>query len=345
VQDEGAQARYVVDRILANREAGIALKKQSVLFRTAHHSAALELELTRRKIPFVKFGGLKFLESAHIKDVLACLRWVENPRDQVAALRVMKLIPGIGAKTASGILERMSAAGSAADVIMVEVPPRAAEGWRGLMALFRQLSERQVPWPADLAAVRNWYEPHLRRIHDEDAAVRAADLIQLEQIAFGYPNRERFLTELTLDPPEATSDEAGLPLLDDDYLVLSTIHSAKGQEWNAVFLLSAVDGCIPSDLATSTKEEIEEERRLLYVAMTRAKDQLDIILPHRFYAHHQPKLGDRHMYATRTRFIPDSLLSFFEQRSWHEKMETATPGRLQGGVRIDLAARARSRWG
>ena len=139
----------------------------------------------------------------------------------------------------------------------------------------------------------------------EDAATRKADLIQLEQIAAGYPSRERFLTELTLDPPDATSDQAGVPLLDEDYLILSTIHSAKGQEWKSVFVLNVVDGCIPSDLGTGTTAEIEEERRLLYVAMTRAKDHLHLIVPQRFFTHQQSATGDRHVYAARTRFIPE----------------------------------------
>jgi ATP-dependent DNA helicase UvrD/PcrA len=342
VQDDGAQARYVVQRVLANREAGIELKKQSVLFRTSHHSAALELELTRRNIPFVKFGGLKFLESAHIKDVLACLRWIENPRDRVSGFRVIRLVPGIGAKTATRILDAVETPRSVTALNRLIVPPRAEADWRDLVALFARLCDRNFAWPADLEAVRLWYEPHLRRIHEQDADVRASDLLQLEQIASGYPSRERFLTELTLDPPDATSDEAGAPLLDEDYLVLSTIHSAKGQEWNAVYVLNAVDGCIPSDLA-STADGIEEERRLLYVAMTRAKDQLDLVVPQRFYVTHQPKLGDRHVYATRTRFIPDSLLLFFERRSWHSD-ELAKGQPLNRGLRVDLTARARSRW-
>ena len=160
-------------------------------------------------------------------------------------------------------------------------------------------------WPAEFEQVRRWYEPHLERLHD-DAPARAADLAQLEQIAAGYRTREQFLTDLTLDPPSATSDEAGAPLLDEDYLILSTIHSAKGQEWKSVFVLNAVDGCIPSDLATGNADEIEEERRLLYVAMTRAKDQLDVIVPQRFYTHNQAKNGDRYVHALRTRFITDA---------------------------------------
>ena len=129
---------------------------------------------------------------------------------------------------------------------------------------FSDLRAGRAAWPAELERARLWYEPHLERIH-EDAAVRRADLVQLEQIASGYPSRERFLTELTLDPPDATSDQAGVPVLDEDYLILSTIHSAKGQEWKSVFVLNVVDGCIPSDRGTGTAAEIEEERRLLYV--------------------------------------------------------------------------------
>src|SRR5947209_9655545 len=161
----------------------------------------------------------------------------------------------------------------------------------------------------------------------------------------GYGSRQQFLTELTLDPPDATSDLAGAPLLDEDYLILSTIHSAKGQEWAAVFVLNAVDGCIPSDLATGSDEEIEEERRLLYVAMTRAKDQLDLIVPQRFYTHQQASSGDRHVYASRTRFIPSSLLPLFAQRAWPTAMvgvERASTARPQ--ARIDIGARLRRMW-
>src|SRR2546429_3167989 len=170
-------------------------------------------------------------------------------------------------------------------------------------------------WVSAGPCARLWYEPHLERLH-EDAITRRADLIQLEQIASGYPSRERFLTELTLDPPDATSDQSGVPLLDEDYLVLSTIHSAKGQEWKSVFVLNVVDGCIPSDLGAGTSPEIEEERRLLYVAMTRAKDDLHLVVPQRFFVHGQRAQGDRHLYASRTRFIPEKLLGLFERTAW-----------------------------
>src|SRR3989442_7449536 len=160
---------------------------------------------------------------------------------------------------------------------------------------------------------RRWYEPHLDRLYDA-AHTRAADLEQLEQLATGYLTRERFLSEVTLDPPDAVGDEAADPYLDEDYLILSTIHSAKGQEWDVVYVLNAVDECIPSDLATGTPEEIEEERRLLYVAMTRARDQLHVLQPHRFYTRGRPH-GDNHVYAPRTRFIPEALLPLFERRA------------------------------
>jgi DNA helicase II / ATP-dependent DNA helicase PcrA len=169
-------------------------------------------------------------------------------------------------------------------------------------------------------------------------------LIQLEQIASGYPSRERFLTELTLDPPDATSDQAGVPVLDEDYLILSTIHSAKGQEWKSVFVLNVVDGCIPSDLGTGTTAEIEEERRLLYVAMTRAKDELHLMVPQRFFTHGQNAKGDRHVYASRSSFIPDGLLSLFDKKSWPPVVAGAPPRTGTQGVRINIGARMRGMW-
>ena len=173
---------------------------------------------------------------------------------------------------------------------------------------------------------------------------RQSDLAQLVQIASTYPSRERFLTELTLDPPSATSDEAGTPFLNEDYLILSTIHSAKGQEWRSVFILNAVDGCIPSDLSTGSVDEIEEERRLLYVAMTRAKDHLHLILPQRFFAYQQRSNGDRHMYAARTRFIPDSILHYFESCAWPVAAAKANPSSKLQHEPISIGAQLRRRW-
>ena len=342
VADEIGQARYAVEQILHNRETGIALKAQAVLFRASHHSGPLEVELTRRNIPFVKFGGLKFLEAAHIKDVLAVLRFAENPRDRVAGFRVIQLLPGVGPATAARALDCLAGDDSQMQNLAGFKPPAAAQAdWPAFADALRLVRGRSAGWPAEIELVCRWYQPHLERIHD-DAVVRQADLVQLMQIAQSFPSRERFLTELTLDPPDATSDEAGVPLLDEDYLILSTIHSAKGQEWKSVFLLNAVDGCIPADLATGTKAEIEEERRLLYVAMTRAKDHLHLIVPQRFYAHGQRAHGDRHMYASRTRFIPAEILCHFERRAW--PLADAAPEAKVAAQPVDIGARMRRMW-
>jgi DNA helicase-2/ATP-dependent DNA helicase PcrA len=341
VADEIAQARCVAEQILANREAGLRLKTQAVLFRASHHGAALEVELRSRRIPFVKFGGLRFLDTTHVKDVLACLRFAENPRDRVAGFRVLQLLPGIGPGTAGRVLDHL--AERPCGLAELAPPPRAAAEWAPFIALMTRLLRGELGWPAEIAALRAWYQPHLERIHD-NAAARVQDLLQLEQIAFTYASRERFLTELTLDPPQAVSDQAGAPTLDEDYLILSTIHSANGQEWNAVFVLNVVDGCIPSDLATGETEEIEEERRLLYVAMTRARDQLQLVVPQRFYVHQQSSRGDRHLYASRTRFIPDALRGLFERRTWPAARPdgSAKPGPT--APRIDVGARVRGMW-
>ncbi len=343
VRDETDQARYVVECVLGNREAGALLKQQAVLFRTSHHSGPLEVELTRRNIPFVKFGGLKFLEAAHIKDLLALLRFVENPQDRIAGFRLMQLIPGVGPTSAQRVLDQMAqAADPIAALASSPCPPRAGDDWKPFVEIVQTLCTNQAGWPAELERARLWYEPHLEHIY-EDAVTRRADLIQLEQIASGYPSRERFLTELTLDPPHATSDEAGVPVLDEDYLILSTIHSAKGQEWKSVFVLNVVDGCIPSDLSTGTSAEIEEERRLLYVALTRAKDNLHLIVPQRFFTHGQGVHGDRHIYAARTRFIPDGLLGLFESTAWPVVAGLGMQSTSQG-TRVDVGARMRSMW-
>ncbi|WP_022724562.1 ATP-dependent helicase [Rhodopseudomonas sp. B29] len=342
VRDEADQARYIVERVLDAREGGTTLKQQAVLFRTSSHSAPLELELTRRNIPFVKFGGLKFLDAAHVKDMLALLRFVQNPRDRVAGFRVMLLMQGVGPAAAQKTLDAIAAtADPLATLATLAAPPRAAD-WRGFVEAVTELRSCDAGWPAEIERARLWYEPHLERIH-EDSETRRADLVQLAQIASGYPSRERFLTELTLDPPDATSDQAGVPLLDDDYLILSTIHSAKGQEWKQVFVLNVVDGCMPSDLGTGTTAEIEEERRLLYVAMTRAKDDLHLVVPQRFFTHGQAVQGDRHVYASRSRFIPERLLPLFERVAWPKP--SATPSySTRKAPSMDIGARMRGMW-
>lgn len=344
VWDEAGQAHYVADSVLENREGGMTLKQQAVLFRASHHSGPLEIELTRRNIPFVKFGGLKFLDSAHVKDMLAMLRFAQNPKDRVAGFRLLQILPGIGPGTAKRVLDAMAGRPDPLQALIEFAPPaRAGADWQSFISAVQRLNDGEIGWPGEISQARSWYAPHLDRLH-EDAEMRQADLLQLEQIAAGYRSRERFLTELTLDPPDATSDQAGVPLRDEDYLILSTIHSAKGQEWKSVFVLNVVDGCIPSDLGTGSTAEIEEERRLLYVAMTRAKDNLHLIVPQRFFTHGQDKFGDRHVYAARTRFIPKSIQAKFEQTSWptaSPSTSTASPVRE---VRIDAGAKMRAMW-
>jgi DNA helicase II / ATP-dependent DNA helicase PcrA len=345
VSDEAAQAKFVAQQILESREAGVPLKAQAVLFRTSHHSAQLEIELTRCNIPFVKYGGLKFLEAAHVKDVLSVLRWCENPRDRVAGFRVLQLMPGIGPGTAAKILDQVEAGPHASHVLYeINVPRAAAEDWPAFARLFEQMGQGKMTWPAEFELVQGWYAPHLERIYD-DAQLRAADVAQLAQIATGYGTRERFLTDLTLDLPDATSGRAGAGLKDEDYTILSTIHSAKGQEWRIVRILNVVDGCIPSDRATSTLEEIEEERRLLYVAMTRAKTELDLIVPQRFFTHQQAKLGDRHVYASRSRFVPDTILGSFDIRNWREQPDSLIKvTRKADSSVVDVAASLMRMW-
>ena len=504
VKDEAAQADFVVDSVLARREEGLKLKQQAVLFRASAHSARLELELTRRNIPFVKYGGLRFLEAAHVKDVLALLRWAENPRDRIAGFRAIQLLAGIGPKTAGRVLDNVCAAPPGCALLAEQPVPEAARaGWLEFATLLDRLAGREeapsaafapagaptetavlpedlvgaaeaantgdgeamrrnvpsaafapagaptetavlpedlvgaaeaantgdgeamrgnvpraafapagaptetavlpeahvgaadaantgdgeamrgnvpsaafapagaptetaplpeahvgapagantaiggarvgVPWPADFELACRWYEAQMPRLYD-DFQVRALDIQQLARIAATSPSRQRFLTELTLDPPSATSGEAGMPLLDEDYLILSTIHSAKGQEWSAVSVLNVVDGCIPSDVATRNSAEIEEERRLLYVAMTRAKDALDLIVPQRFHVTQQMGLGDRHVYAGRSRFIPNRLLGRFEQASWPPPAPELQGSPASRQAAIDLAARMRDMW-
>jgi DNA helicase II / ATP-dependent DNA helicase PcrA len=345
VPDEAQQARWVAEQVLRQRESGTQLKAQAVLFRASHHSAALELELARRNIPFVKFGGLKFLEAAHIKDVMAVLRFAHNPRGRMAGFRAVQLVPGIGAATATRLLDAMGEAGDPHAALQAFEPPAAAkEQWSGLADVFARLREPGLAWPAEMELVKTWYLPQLERMHD-DAQVRKLDVEQLARLASGYGSRERFLTELTLDPPEVTSDQSGPPLRDEDYLILSTIHSAKGQEWKAVHVLNVVDGCIPSDMATGTSEELEEERRLLYVAMTRAREHLHLLVPQRFYVSQQAGGGDRHVYAGRTRFISEAMAARFEQIAWPEAPATVPAAGLQPQAPlIQVRARSRAAW-
>lgn len=367
--DEPEQSLAVCGNIIAHLEQGIPLKRQAVLFRAGHHSSNLEVELARRHIPFHKFGGLKFIEAAHVKDMLAFLRILENPWDELSWFRILLLMEGIGPKSARRVLDdigvRRESRGSdestpvaveAVDATGVEEEPAAESAApppfqsplrrflestpsapgpaRELLTQLRMAFAHCLglelatdsrdgratlsplgavpPLSAQVERIRQFYEPVFERTY-ENPKIRLRDLEQLEQIAASYRSRGRFITDLTLDPPTSTSDLAGAPYLEEDYLILSTIHSAKGSEWDVVHVIHAADGMIPSDMSTGDTEGVDEERRLFYVAMTRAKDNLYVYFPIRYY-HTGSRMGDAHSYAQLTRFITPAVKSLFEQR-------------------------------
>jgi DNA helicase-2/ATP-dependent DNA helicase PcrA len=337
------QAEYVADRILANRETGLLLRRQAVLFRNSSDSDLLEIELTRRNIPFVKYGGLRFLEAAHVKDLLSVLRWAENPKNTLAAFRVLQLMSGMGPAHARRIIDALAANGHRLTALRGgPAPAAAAERFQALCDLLAALNDPATPWPGQARRARDWYEPELEHLYDA-AHVRAADLDQLEQLATQYPSRERFLTELALDPPNASGNEVGPPLLDEDYLILSTVHSAKGQEWDAVFVLNVTDGSFPSEFAGGKPAQVEEERRLLYVAMTRARRQLELVCPLRFHITQQPRYGDTHVYGARSRFFtPRVMLTMRESAA--PCQANADAALAAAGTRLDAGARLRDLW-
>ncbi len=360
--DEAEQSIAVARRIVSHLEEGIPLIRQAVLFRVGYHSDQLEVELARRNIPFHKYGGLKFIESAHIKDMLAFLRILENPYDEISWFRVLLLLDGIGPAGARRIVaalgvraaERTVESGRSAGLSPLRrlldhppaIPSAARKPFESLRETLRAClgaaepeaparpsrkkrttrkdarprldaaaavgdpgdgASPALPGPAEIPLVsqieriRHFYDPIFRNRYD-NAAMRSRDLEQLEQIAAGYPTRGRFISDLTLDPPTSTSDLAQPPFLEEDYLTLSTIHSAKGCEWDVVYIIHAADGAIPSDMAVSDQDGVDEERRLFYVAMTRAKDRLYIYFPLRYYRT-RSMMGDLHHYAQLTRFI------------------------------------------
>ena len=353
VADDQAQADYVVARILETRESGVPLKRQAVLFRSSHHSDTLELELTRRNIPFVKYGGLKFLEAAHVKDLLSVLRWADNPKNRIAAFRALQLLPGMGPSTAEQFVARFERAGFLWNAFrdcqagLGEAPDARrrtglAEAWDPFAELMIGLAVPEAHWQGQVARTREWFEPHLERIYDS-AHVRLGDLIQLERLAQQFATRDQFLAELALDPPAVTGDLSGTPYLDEDYLILSTVHSAKGQEWDAVYILNVADGNFPSEFSTGKSDQIEEERRLLYVAMTRAKNDLHLIAPLKYYVANQPKNGDRHVYGARSRFLTKAVMATLDAITWPADGDAADPP-ASSTARVNIAGKLRGMW-
>ena len=344
VADDQSQAEYVVARILETRESGVPLRRQAVLFRSSHHSDTLELELTRRNIPFVKYGGLKFLEAAHVKDLLSVLRWADNPKNRIAAFRALQLLPGMGPSTAEQFVARFEHSGFSWNAFRdFRAPATLAEAWDPFAELMVGLAVTEGPWQGQVARTREWFEPHLERIYDS-AHVRLGDLIQLERLAQQFATRDQFLAELALDPPAVTGDLSGTPYLDEDYLILSTVHSAKGQEWDAVYVLNVADGNFPSEFSTGRSDQIEEERRLLYVAMTRAKNDLHLIAPLKYYVANQPKNGDRHVYGARSRFLTKAVMAKLDAVTWPEDGERPGTRASVTAARVNVAGKLRDMW-
>jgi DNA helicase-2/ATP-dependent DNA helicase PcrA len=340
-RDDDEQTQWLCERILEHREQGTELKKQAVLF----GAMAFEMELSRRNIPFHKYGGLRFVEMAHVKDLVSFLRLAENPRDAMAGLRVLGLVPGIGPKTAAALLESLGAAGGDFQAAWAgaRAPEPARAAWPAVVELFATLAAAGPgDVPAQVHAVRSVYGPLLERRYDNVQA-RLRDLEQIEALAARSRTRSEFLAELVLDPPAYTQELAGPPLLDEDYLILSTMHSAKGLEFDVVFVIHAADGNIPSDMATGSVAEIEEERRLFYVACTRAREQLYVTHPLRYYTQPWAK-ADTHGYAQRSRFLTPAVLEHFEQIQTGPEPSSGDEGSLGRVTTASIRAGVRSLW-
>jgi DNA helicase-2/ATP-dependent DNA helicase PcrA len=281
--NERVQSAFVADRILElHEEHGIPLREIAVLFRASYLSFDLELELANRRIPYRKFGGFKFLETAHVKDVVAHLRLVENPRDTLSLSRALMLLTGVGRRRSAEISRRAYEEASHGPVLSSLAAMKSSEDAARLAGCLRELMEGR-PAPAEaMARVLAYYRPLLEAKYD-DWPRRLKDLEHLESLCARHRTLPSFLAEITLEPPEASVGGIAAPEGDDDTLTLSTIHSAKGLEWKAVFIIWALDGKIPLSRAAEEEEEMEEERRLLYVAATRAKDALVFTYPVNIY--------------------------------------------------------------
>jgi DNA helicase-2/ATP-dependent DNA helicase PcrA len=322
-QEERDQSRRVADRIVEHLEAGTSLKQQAVLIRSTHHSDLLELELTARKIPFVKYGGLRFLEAAHVKDLVCLLRLTANPHDELAWFRVLQLVDGVGPARARRVTEELVPAPQPVAALSEAVggfPEGARDKVTELAVCLAEAGGLgSAAAGAAVERVRAWLDPLLEKRYPNVNA-RKADLDQLERMASSAPTLTHFLADLTLDPPASTSDLAGPPSLEEDYITIGTIHSAKGCEWDVVHIIHVTDGHIPSDLATGDAEAIEEERRLLYVAMTRARRHLYLYAPLRYHFM-RGGLNDPHGYGQLTRFLTPAVLESFRQNTYRPGFE------------------------
>jgi DNA helicase-2/ATP-dependent DNA helicase PcrA len=353
VRDEAMQTAFVVDRLLELHEQGTPLREMAVLFRAGYLSADLEIELANRRIPYEKWGGLKFLEAAHIKDMLAFLRILENPRDEVSWYRILRLLPGVGDATARAAIELLShhqwepmAIGA------VRASARSRPALQAVAALFdgmRRVERANQPHsPGEsIRLVRQLYDPILQATYD-DAPPRMADLDQLETIAAGYADRTSFLATLALEPPAATQDLAVGSTDEDDALILSTVHSSKGKEWDVVFVIHASDGVFPMARAANDEAQVEEERRLLYVAMTRARNELYVTYPLHSYA---TRMGADFAFSQLSRFLDPGVRQTMQRVTLGEPDPPPLqplPGPREGAIIepiVDLRALLRGKFG
>jgi DNA helicase II / ATP-dependent DNA helicase PcrA len=311
-RDEREQAVLVCERVMASREEGLELREQAVLFRTNHDSDLLEVELTRRRIPFVKYGGLRYLEAAHVKDFIALLRLTDNAADELSWFRLLQLLDGVGPTRARRVLDTLRAPGGGSPQLerwpqaSEHVPPSSREHANAVIdALVHTGAGSTDNAGVQVERLCVAITP-LIRLRYPDGAVRVSDLDQLVLAARGAQDVRHFVSELVLDPPSSSADLAGPPHLDEDYLVLSTVHSAKGLEWDVVHLIAAYDGNFPADMGTGTEEGIAEERRLFYVALTRPRRRLHVYVPSRFY-HHPNARDDAHGMGQASRFLTKTV--------------------------------------
>jgi ATP-dependent DNA helicase UvrD/PcrA len=339
-RDEQEQASEVCERVLARREEGALLREQAVLMRAGHHSDLLELELGRRRIPFVKYGGIRYLEAAHVKDFLALLRVAANPDDELSWFRLLQLLDGVGPATARRLCDVLLGGGPR-DLPerweRAEVPLAARDAGAALLVSLAATTAEARTVPAQIECLSSAIAPLIRGAY-ADGDVRLVDLERLVAAAGGAASLDRFVAELVLDPPHSSADFAGPPGLDEDYLVLSTIHSAKGLEWEHVHVIHASDGNIPSDMALTTKDGLEEERRLFYVAVTRPRRRLHIYVPLRYY--HRPRArDDAHGYGKASRFLSKQLQALCDVVHAEDvdavPAGSAKPARTPIGVTLD----------
>jgi DNA helicase-2/ATP-dependent DNA helicase PcrA len=350
--DEAAQATAVCDSVLAHRDDDVPLRQQAVLFRAAWHADLLELELARRNIPYVKYGGLKFLEAAHVKDLLALLRLLDNPWDELAWSRTFRLLDGVGPVTARRLTDELgvragpdSGAPTPLAQLLAAAPACTPSAQEGVAALRLALADCVAlgPEPApQVERLRALLTPIIVRRYDA-AEPRLADLAEVEAAARRYPTRTALLTDLVLDPPQATGDLAGPPALDEDWLTLSTVHSAKGGEWDVVHVIHAADGCFPSDMATGSVDELEEERRLFYVACTRARNVLEVSWPLRYH-HNRQYPTDRHGWAQLSRLITPEVQTLVDTEHAGPPVPDDGPTPLDGAAVAAVDARLAALW-